>query len=161
MIRAWRLARRVHSEPPRREAFNGRGSEINGSRWSSIGLRASFASSTRSLCVLEYLVHVDPDLLPDDLVFSQISFSDSHLEVITTLPKGWDLVGSTSAQEFGDAWLREQRSAVLQIPSVIVRDEMNYTINPEHPDFSSLAISAYLEPFTFDDRLLKLATLKT
>ncbi|MEA2687831.1 MAG: hypothetical protein QOJ39_726 [Candidatus Eremiobacteraeota bacterium] len=156
MIRAWRLARRVHSDPPAAKAFNGYGSELYGNRWNSIGSAAAYASSTRALCALEYLVHVDPDLLPNDLVFAHITFAESDVEHIARLPAQWDAEGSTTAAAYGDAWLRSQRTVVLAVPSVIVHDEINYVINPRHPGFSTLAIGAELEDFVFDERLFKL-----
>ncbi|MDB5072930.1 MAG: hypothetical protein JWM87_4041 [Candidatus Eremiobacteraeota bacterium] len=156
MIRAWRLARRAHSDPPATKAFSGYGSELYGSRWNSPGLPAAFASSTRSLCVLEYLVHVDPDLLPDDLAFSHITFAESQVERIARLPQGWDEEGSALAAAYGDAWLREQRSLVLEVPSVVVRDEVNYIVNPRHADFTALEIAPSLEDFVFDERLFKI-----
>jgi RES domain-containing protein len=156
VIRAWRLARRVHSDPPATKAFDGYGSELYGNRWNSIGLAAAYASSTRALCALEYLVHVDPDLLPNDLVFADISFAESDVEHIARLPVGWDEEGSATAAAYGDAWLREQRSAVLAVPSVVVRNDVNYVINPRHPDFSTLVIGANLEEFVFDQRLFKI-----
>ena len=155
MIRAWRLARRVHSEPPRKKAFDGYGSQLYGNRWNSIGPPAAYASSTRSLCALEYLAHLDPDVLPDDLVFAEVGFDASHVERVARLPPGWDDEGSPQAATFGDSWLRERRSLVLEVPSVIVRTEVNYVINPRHPDFSSLTISATLDDFAFDERLFK------
>jgi hypothetical protein len=38
---------------------------------------------------------------------------------------------------------------------VIVITEVNYVINPRHPDFSSLTIAATLDDFAFDERLFK------
>jgi RES domain-containing protein len=155
VIRAWRLARRVHGDPPEAKAFDGYGAQLYGGRWNSAGVPAAYAASTRSLCALEYLVHVDPDLLPDDLVFAQARFSESAVERIAALPTGWDEPGSASSVAFGDAWLRERRSLVLEVPSAVVVGELNYIINPRHSDFAGLFVSPELERFTFDERLIK------
>ena len=53
----------------------------------------------------------------------------------------------------GDAWVREARSAVLALPSVIIAGEPNYLLNPAHPDFKKISIGRP-EKFTFDSRLL-------
>ncbi len=156
MIRAWRLARRAHSEPPGERAFDGYGAQLYGGRWNSVGVPAAYAASSRALCALEYLVHLDPDLLPDDLVFAEVRFSESAVERALNLPERWDEAGSSSAVVFGDAWLREARSLVLEVPSVIVPGEMNYVINPRHRGYPTLTISPALEKFTFDERLFRL-----
>jgi RES domain-containing protein len=155
VIRAWRLARRAHSDPPQTVAFNGKGAEGGGGRWNPPGLPAAYASSSRSLAALEKLAHVDPSELPDDLVFSEITFEDGDVEVAAP-PPGWNDVGSVAAQAYGERWLRDARTLVLAVPSVLVAFEKNYVINPRHPRAPSLRISATLEEFTFDERLFKL-----
>ena len=70
-------------------------------------------------------------------------------------PADWDIVGSPSAIVYGERWLREQRSLVLAVPSVILRSETNFVINPRHPRFPSMIVSSALEPFVYDHRLLR------
>ena len=53
----------------------------------------------------------------------------------------------------GDRWIREARSAVLELPSVIIPGEVNYLLNPAHPDFRKIIIRRAV-PFAFDPRLL-------
>lgn len=53
----------------------------------------------------------------------------------------------------GDAWVRQARSAVLAVPSVIIVGEANYLFNPAHPDFQNITIGRP-EPFAFDPQLL-------
>jgi RES domain-containing protein len=154
VIRAWRLARRVFSDPPATAAFNGRGAELFGNRWNPVGVPAAYASSGRALAALEYLAHVDHDLVPDDLVFSEVAFDEADVEAAIP-PPDWDIAGSPSAVFYGERWLREQRSLVLAVPSVILRAELNYVINPRHPRASSLTVSPTLEPFVYDARLLR------
>jgi RES domain-containing protein len=49
----------------------------------------------------------------------------------------------------GTRWIKEKTSAVLRVPSVVVPRESNFVLNPEHPDFASIAVDAPL-PFQFD-----------
>jgi RES domain-containing protein len=51
----------------------------------------------------------------------------------------------------GDAWCHGKRSALLVVPSVIVSDERNILINPEHPDASSVTAKT-LKKWYFDPR---------
>jgi RES domain-containing protein len=53
----------------------------------------------------------------------------------------------------GDIWVRGARSAVLALPSAIIADELNYLLNPAHPDFKKISIGKRV-PFAFDRRLL-------
>jgi len=154
VIRAWRLARRVHSDPPATVAFNGRGSELFGNRWNPVGVAAAYASPSRALAALEYLVHVDHDLVPGDLVFSEAGFDESDVEVAAP-PRDWNVAGSASAISYGERWIGEQRSLILAVPSVIIREELNYVINPHHPRASALVVASTLEPFVYDARLLR------
>ncbi|MCB1079902.1 MAG: RES family NAD+ phosphorylase, partial [Verrucomicrobiae bacterium] len=58
-----------------------------------------------------------------------------------------------STKDIGDLWVRQARSAVLELPSVIIPTEPNYLLNPSHPDFKKIVIGK-AEPFAFDPRLL-------
>lgn len=152
MIRAWRLTRRGHATPAR-EAFSGSGAELYGGRWNRVGTRAAYVSSTRSLAALEFLANVDPEDLPDDLVFVGISFDEDDVEV-SIPPHGWDSLGSSSAMDFGEAWLRMLAAPVLRVPSAIIKAERNYMINPAHVRAAAFAIDPDLENFVFDERLI-------
>lgn len=68
------------------------------------------------------------------------------------LPAGWDHADLRLARAFGDTWIREQRTAVLVVPSVVARREGNVLINPGYPDFAHITASA-LEALVWDERL--------
>ena len=59
---------------------------------------------------------------------------------------------SRATQDFGAKWRREQRTAVLRVPSVVVLGEFNYLLNPAHPDFAKITLGQPA-PFAFDTRL--------
>ena len=43
------------------------------------------------------------------------------------------------SQAFGDAWVKQARTAVLRVPSIAVnRMESNFVLNPGRPDFSRI-----------------------
>jgi len=54
----------------------------------------------------------------------------------------------------GTKWLGQARSAVLKVPSVVIRDEFNYLLNPQHSDFKRIVVSKPA-PFSFDLRLVE------
>ena len=105
-----------------------------------------YAASTAALAVLEVRVHLDlsPDLLPNDYVLMTIDLDDLPIEVVGTMPA----IPAT----FGDTWLREQRTPVLQVPSAIVPESPNLLLNPAHPA-AVQARTAGLRRFEFDHRL--------
>lgn len=118
-----------------------------------------YTASHLSLAVLEKLVHVDPDVIPDGLAAFEIEIPDepSSMEVvpIAGLPPGWRAQPPAhGTQEIGRAWLADStRPGVLIVPSAIVTSETNYLLNPAHPDAGRWTI-VNSEPFRFDARLI-------
>ena len=55
----------------------------------------------------------------------------------------------------GTKWATEKRSAVLAVPSVVIPSELNFLLNPEHPDYSKIEIGTP-KPVGWDPRLLAL-----
>jgi RES domain-containing protein len=55
--------------------------------------------------------------------------------------------------QIGEEWVRRGRSVALAVPSVLSRSEMNFLLNPKHPDFKKIKISQPIE-YRFDPRLL-------
>jgi RES domain-containing protein len=137
-------------------AFDGEGARLYGGRWNSPGTRMVYTSSTISLAVLEVLVHLQEASLLSSYSLISADFDDALVERLerSRLPDGWRTYPAPSdLQRIGDEWVWSQRSALLEVPSVIVVRESNYLLNPAHPDFSSVVIGEP-EPFTFDVRLL-------
>lgn len=54
---------------------------------------------------------------------------------------GWDGDDGSVSRDTGDAWLREGRSALLFVPSVVTRWEFNVLINPGHSEFERIDAS--------------------
>ncbi|MCC5849708.1 MAG: RES family NAD+ phosphorylase [Verrucomicrobia bacterium] len=151
MRRAWRIVKEKHAA----SAFDGEGAWRYGGRWNSQGTRVVYASGTKSLAALENLVHLNPPV-PFRYVVISIEFDDTLVEKfkLSDLPAEWtEEPPPPSTQVIGDQWVKEARSAVLELPSVIIRDEPNYLLNPAHSDFKNIILGTP-EPFSFDPRLL-------
>ncbi|MEI7732709.1 MAG: RES family NAD+ phosphorylase [Verrucomicrobiota bacterium] len=151
MLEAWRIVKERHAAT----AFSGEGAAKVGGRWNSRGVPVVYASGTQSLAALEILVHLNPPMrfkyVAFRLAFDQVSVEQIALK---NLPADWQIEPpSPSTKALGDAWVRQARSAVLALPSVIISGEPNYLLNPAHPDFKTIAISKP-ERFAFDPRLL-------
>jgi RES domain-containing protein len=88
-----------------------------------------------------------------DWVLTPAKFSLDVVEQPGRFPDSWrQFPHSRESQDFGATWAREQRSAVLRMPSALVAGEFNYLLNPLHPDFKRVKIGK-TEPFAFDARL--------
>ncbi len=151
MPTAWRIVKARHA----RAAFSGQGAADYGGRWNSRGVAVIYVSLTKSLAALETLVHLNPPARFKFVVF-QLQFDDALVEEFPAkkLPADWRVEPPPpSTQRIGDAWVRQARSAVLALPSVIIPSERNFLLNPAHPDFKKISIGKPA-PFEFDPRLL-------
>ena|SRR2546428_374842 len=149
MPEAWRIVKEKHAAT----AFSGEGAAKTGGRWNSRGVPVVYTSGTKSLAALESLVHLNPPVR-FKYVAIPIKFERALMETFQALPPDWWVEPPPpSSKQVGDAWVREARSAVLALPSVIVSGELNYLLNPAHPDFKKISIGKR-EPFAFDSRLL-------
>ena len=151
MPQAWRIVKEKHAAT----AFSGKGAAAHGGRWNSRGVPVVYTSNTKSLAALETLVHLNPPV-PFKYVAIRIQFDDALVEIVRAkaLPPDWQTEPPPpSTKAMGDAWARAARSAVLALPSVIIPGELNYLLNPAHPDFKTISLGKP-EPFAFDPRLL-------
>ena len=150
-MRVWRITRSVHAAHP----LSGEGAARSGSRWNSRGVRIGYTSTTRPLAVLEMLVHVTRDSVPDDIVLIPIDVPTDLIDELETPPANWNaLPWSGPGRNVGDQWVLEKKSAALLVPSVVLPAERNLLINPLHPDFPRLKIHPP-ELNAIDRRLLK------
>ena len=137
---AWRLCRAPFAD------LAGEGARRYGGRWNQPGHPVVYAASNAALAVLEVRVHLDltPDLLPDDYVLLTIDLREMATEEVAAIP--------ADPAAFGDAWLPEQRTPVLRVPSLIVPESFNLLINPAHPDAERASVISRRR-FAFDRRL--------
>ena len=148
---AWRIIKAKHAAT----AFSGKGAADYGGRWNSRGVAVVYVSLTKSLAVLESPVHLNPPGRFKFVAF-RLQFDDALVEKfpLKKLPADWRVEPPPpSAQQIGDLWVGEMRSAVLALPSAIIPSEPNFLLNPVHPDFKKISIGKP-EPFAFDPRLL-------
>ena len=150
----WRVTRKAHAEQP----LSGEGARSYGGRWNHVGIAVVYTSQTLSLAVLEYLVNLPISDLPDDLVSVQIQISDdiARTEIsIEDLPNNWrTFPGIEKLKDIGTDWVREAKTAVLSVPSVVIPTELNYLISPAHEATRRVEIVS-VEPFALDVRLYR------
>ena len=149
---AWRIVRADRAK----SAFTGEGARIYGGRWNSRGTAVIYVSEHESLAALELLVHLTPFIPDGRYVSFRLEWEDkltSHLSV-KNLPPHWNAEPpGIQTMQIGDDWVHTGKSVALAVPSVLSASEMNYLLNPKHPDFKKIKISEPLE-YRFDWRLL-------
>ena len=146
---AWRIA------DGRFDVFSPVGASLVGGRWNSPGLGVIYASRSYAGAMLECLAHAGIGRVPRSHVAIEIAIAatvrvERHDE--SSLPAGWDHADLPVARAFGDAWVRERRTAVLVVPSVVARREGNVLLNPQHADFKKV-VAGSPEPVVWDARL--------
>jgi RES domain-containing protein len=135
----WRLCRRPFAD------LSGNGARLVAGRWHA-GQPVVYTAMEPALAVLEVRVNLDLAFedLPRDYVLLRIDTGAASAERLDSLPD--------QPREFGNAWLAARRSALLQVPSVVVPPARNMLINPLHPNAAQITI-AEITPFAFDARL--------
>ncbi|NIG57075.1 RES family NAD+ phosphorylase [Chitinophaga sp. Cy-1792] len=138
--------------------LTGTGARLYGGRWNSKGHSIVYTAGSRALAALEVLVHIPLKNIVQDFCIATIHIPDNiAVKTLTQedLPGNWQsLTPLPELQCIGDEWIDTAKYAVLKIPSVIIADEYNYLINPEHPEAQGIVVNR-TQPFAFDQRLGK------
>jgi RES domain-containing protein len=158
--KVWRIA----TDTPDHEAddLSGAGAKKTGGRWNEKDVPVVYASETRALACLETVVHLNAGGLPLNRYLVAVTIPDgiwanARTESASSLAVGWDAepAGRVSVK-FGTDWIRSGSSALLVVPSVIVPEEFNVLINPQHS--ASRGITATkVRKWLYDPRLTKAA----
>ena len=70
-------------------------------------------------------------------------------------PVGWDVIpAATVSLNTGDNWIKNNTSALMVVPSVIISEEYNVLINPLHSHTKKLIVRK-VRKWTYDSRLGK------
>jgi RES domain-containing protein len=140
--------------------LSGAGAKATGGRWNEAGISIVYTSETRALACLETVVHLNAGGLPFNRYLVEIMIPDevwanARVETPNRLRVGWDAepAGKVSI-DFGTTWVRSGSSALLVVPSVIVREECNVLINPAHADIARIT-AVKQRRWLYDPRLAK------
>ncbi|MEI8389714.1 MAG: RES domain-containing protein [bacterium] len=130
--------------------LDGDGASKTNNSWNSKGKHVIYTSENIALTILEILVHLDYDLIPNDYCLLTIDIPDN----CTVEQYSKTTLSRNETIRFGDEWLTSKRSLILATPSYIINKEKNILINPNHPEFTNIKV-INKEPFNFDSRLFK------
>lgn len=141
----WRIAHKRFAD------LSGIGGLHVSGRWHSKGKPVCYFAEHPALAMLEVRVHMDLEAallsnyvmlrvsVPDDLAMDEISEVSAD---------------ENATQRQGDAWLAAAQTAMIKVPSAILRDSYNYLTNPQHPDSADLELLE-AAPVEFDLGLFK------
>lgn len=134
----YRITRSIYKDD-----LSGSGAFLYGGRWNSKGQYALYCAQHISLAVLEIVVNYDrasTPLLPT-YYLAEIEVPDDEVIEIDSkaLKKGWNM-DMEYTQYIGDQFLLSKPRLILKVPSVVITEESNFLINPNHADFKKLKI---------------------
>ena len=138
--------------------LSGIGASITGARWNSKGNEVIYTAQSRALAMAEVVVHVTLATMPSGFAMLTVFIPDDlFIEEINVkkLPLGWNSFPELiDTQKMGDEFIRNKKSAVMKVPSAVVKGDFNYLLNPYHEDFYRIKI-IHQEDFPFDKRIFK------
>jgi RES domain-containing protein len=152
-VSAWRIVKRRLAN----DAFSGEGARLYGGRWNSPGVSVVYAAQSQSLAALELLVHLEISDVLYEYVVIEARFDTSLVTRLakSDLPADWRASPApASARAIGDAWIAEDPSPVLELPSAVIPAENIFLLNPQHSDFAKIEIGKPMD-FEFDPRLIE------
>jgi RES domain-containing protein len=154
----WRIAQETPEY--RADDLSGLGAAKTGGRWNSVGKPVIYTSRSVALAYLETLTQVGREA-PHNRFLVRIVVPDKVWDQALwvkekELPKTWRAqpAGIGSIQ-FGDKWLLARKSALLCLPSVIVPEDTNVLINPNHEDAAPIQARVQRQ-LLYDTRFLRL-----
>jgi RES domain-containing protein len=144
----FRICKKEYSQTLRASGYAG--------RWNTKGTFVIYTAESRSLACLENLVHRSGEGNNAIYKVMQINIPDAiKIEAIDpkNLNKNWTKIDNIyKTQLMGSNWLKNLSTVILKIPSSIIKNEFNYLLNPNHPDFKKIKIQL-VDDFEFDSRL--------
>lgn len=122
--------------------LKGTGAAAYAGRWHSKGTYILYTASSPSLALLESVVHMAGIPLVDYCMICLEIPDDNIVKTnIKDLPNNWYFNPAPGALGMiGDNFIKQNEHLALEVPSVIMPEETNLLLNPNHADFSKVKI---------------------
>ncbi len=151
-MRIWRVVHVNNLDAP----WSAAGARLKGGRWNSPGRAVVYTSEHAALAVVEQLAYFRPQQLS---MFRLVTGTLPGAHVTThapdTIPDGWDAYPhGTTARAIGDAFLTNNASVGLKVPSSLVPG-YNVLLNPNHPEFHQFEPEAAISDIPLAQRAPK------
>jgi RES domain-containing protein len=139
-------------------ALDGEGGLHASGRWHTIGHRITYCTESAAAALLELLAHLraKAKLIPKNIQYQELDILEGvEIETIKeeSLPTNWRSRESVT-RSVGDEWIRLQRTAILQVPSVLSPRTRNFLVNHMHQDARKVRITETIR-FPLDPRLVR------
>ena len=141
----WRISR--HRD------LTGTGGLKAAGRWHYAGHVIVYMSETPAAALLEVCVHTSANDVPPEFTLLKIEGPDLEVASVKSddLPQDWPTRLEVT-RDVGTAWLENKDSVLLQVPSVIVPETVNFLFNPSHEHAAKFRITDVFS-YPFDIRL--------
>jgi RES domain-containing protein len=134
--------------------LSGTGSALYGGRWHSKNTYVLYTAQSRSLALLEAVVHIGK-IPVTGYCLATIDIPEHSIERVSldSLPPGWHTNPCPNyLKAIGDNFIHTNKHLVLEIPSVLMMEEHTYMVNPAHALFNKVKIVSE-RPVKMDERL--------
>lgn len=135
-MRIWRISNYAD--------LSGIGGSYKAGRWNQIGTPIVYCAEHSALAMLEMLVHVDAEDLPERYQLLEIKVPDAVVSFTPDLPDDWR-DDQRATRDLFEAFCAEAGSPVMTVPSVIMPHAFNHLINPRHPEAHTISIKSAIE----------------
>lgn len=137
-MNVYRITRNRHLK----DDLKGIGASIAPGRWNQKDLFCIYTAESRALALVEHMANVTKESYISSL-FTLRTFTlpdECMLKInITDLPKNWrEKPPPVSTRVFGTQLLQSKQKLAYVLPSVIIPQEFNIIIDPQHPDLKKL-----------------------
>ena len=155
----WRLSRARHLDT----LPLGESARRFGGRWNSPGRPCVYTSESLEIALLEALVHVNLEDLPDDLIAVHFELPDALIiSLEEPLPPDWDAPPPyrPPTRTLGDRWLASRATLALRVPASVLPRRCNVLLNSQHAAMSAVR-EISREPLPWPKRLMAYLARKT
>ncbi len=136
------------------EDLSGTGAKQYGGRWNNKGIKMMYFAESRAMAVMEVLVHLRPAVIDQDFSLAVFEIPDDNVLTIDVkeLPKNWkEETAIEMLKRIGDQFIKDNQYLVMKVPSVIVEEEYNIVLNPNHTQSAKVRLIGK-RVFRFDRR---------
>ena len=135
--------------------LSGAGAKQYGGRWNDIGIAMVYFAESRPMAVMEVLTHLRPEELDREFTLAEFDVPEDNVFSVKVkdLPDDWKTANRANfLKGIGADFISKNKYLLLKVPSVILEEEYNFILNPNHPDAKKVKLISS-RVFEFDRRL--------
>lgn len=138
--------------------LSGEGAKLYGGRWNRPGVSALYTSQHRSLALLELIVHfTSKKALKNSYCFITLEVPSESIHEVSfdQIPEDFLKINNRKLWELTDYYFFDLKALAIQVPSVLIKNEFNVILNPQHEKFKEVKPTSF-EPAFIDERYSKM-----